>query len=270
MYPLLFIILFSFSYSLNANPDSYNEIAIGTNYPTAEYDKYADQGFSARFTHSRAFNRKNDLTEGLFKWQVGFQYISFRSSTWYDSFTMDSGLQGPTVMVTNSEQGYVFNGGFRFAASNGLNLNGNFRPYVGLFAGMSLFNEKTYYDWGDDDCSFAGWIIFDVLLDGDYCEDTNNSTNVNDRSWSPTFTLDLGTNIFFNEAQDVGMDIGIRYNMLTRLKRPETVYDDTQNTIDKISSYINADYYTFYIGVTWMLNANKSKKKNRRDKGKLI
>ena len=192
---LLSIIFLNITFALNINPDSYNEIVIGTNYPTAHYDKYADRGFSARFTHSRAFNRKNDLAESLFKWQVGVQYISFRSSTWYDSFTMESGDQGPSVEVTNSEQGYVVNGGFRFAASNGLSSNGNFRPYVGGLVGMSFFNEKTYYDFGDG-CSFAGWVIFDILFDSDSCDNNNISTNVNDRSWSPTFTLDIGTNIF--------------------------------------------------------------------------
>ena len=268
MYPLLFIILISFSYSLNANPDSYNEIAIGTNYPTALYDKYADQGFSFRFTHSRAFERKNDLTEGLFKWQVGLQYISFRSYTWYDNFELENTPTGPSIQITNSEQGYVLNGGFRFTASNGLNLNGNFRPYAGFLVGMSFFNEKTRYDWGDDCSAFD--ILLDVLLDDtDFCDNNNSSTDINDRSWSPTFTLDLGTNIFFNETQDVGMDIGVRYNMLTRLKRPEDIYE-VSGVYSQIADYFEADYYTFYIGVTWMLNTNKSKKKNKRDKGRLI
>ena len=66
------------------------------------------------------------------------------------------------------------------------------------------------------------------------------------------------------------MDIGIRYNMLTRLKRPDVVFDDTESTIDQISSYINADYYTLYIGVTWMLNTNKTKRNSKKDKGRLI
>ena len=39
---------------------------------------------------------------------------------------MDTGIQGPSVDVTNSEQAYLLNGGLRLTATNGLNKNGNF------------------------------------------------------------------------------------------------------------------------------------------------
>ena len=233
---MILFLLVGWLFSFDVSPDSYHEVDFGRNYPTALYDKYADDGFSYRYSFSRAFERKNTLREGLFKWQIGVQYISFRSNYWYDYFELEGVSQGPSIQITNSEQGYVVNGGFRVTASNGLNTKGNFRPYVGALFGMSFFNEKTTYDWGDDCSAFD--IFLDIIFDNtDFCDNNNSSTDVNDRSWSPTFTLDIGTNIFFNKSQDVGMDIGIRYNMLTELKRPDTIYE-VSGAIDKIANYL--------------------------------
>ena len=55
----------------------------------------------------------------------------------------------------------------------------------------------------------------------------------------------------------------------TRLKRPDIVYDDTNNTFDKISNYMEADYYTIYIGVVWKVNTSKNKRKKSKG-GRLI
>ena len=95
---------------------------------------------------------------GLFKWQAGAQYISFRSDWWSDSFQGSSGNSLMNVDIKNYEQGIVVNGGFRFTATNGLSKNGNFRPYVGGLLGLAIFSEKTSYDWGDD-CSTFGFFM---------------------------------------------------------------------------------------------------------------
>ena len=267
IYSSIMVIFCGFGYSLSVDPSSYGEIDLGRNYPTGLYDKYADAGFSARYSFSRAFKRKNTLREGLFKWQVGIQYIHFRSDYWTDEVQGTSGNALYNIEIKNYEQGFVFNGGFRLTASNGLTKNGNFRPYIGGLIGMSIFSEKTTYDWGDD-CDTFGYFL-DILLDADYCDNNNNTTDLEHRTSSPTFTLDIGTNIFFDEVQDVGLDIGVRYNMLTRLKRPDIVYDDTNNTFDKISNYMEADYYTIYIGVVWKVNTSKNKRKKSKG-GRLI
>ena len=268
---LSIILSFSFVYCLDVSPHSYHEIDFGRNYPTALYDKYADDGFSIRYSFSRAFERKNTLREGLFKWQVGVQYISFRSDYWTDEVQGTSGNALMNVEINNYEQGFVFNGGFRLTASNGLSKNGNFRPYVGGLLGIATFSEKTSYDFGDG-CSNFGWFM-DILLDADFCSNNNNSTDLEHRSTSPAFTLDLGVNIFFDEVQDVGLDFGVRYNMLTHLKRPdqELLYytDGNENFIQQISNHIEADYYTLYIGVVWTVKGHKKSKKNK-SKGRLI
>ena len=267
-YLLISIFYISTLFSISVDPNRYNEITFGRNYPTAIYDKYSDDGFSFKFVHSRAFDRKNDLREGLFRWQLGLQYISFRSNRWYDYFELGGG-QGPSIEITNSEQGYVFNGGFRFIASNGLDSRGYFRPYASALIGMSFFSEKTLYHWGDD-CTALDFFLDIILDDSDFCDNGNSETDINDRSWSPTFTLDLGTNIYFNDIQDVGMDVGVRYNMLTRLKtpHPDELQIENNSVVGNVSSFLQADYYTWYIGITWTINSFK--KKRNKSKGRLI
>jgi len=265
MYILILFIAFLFPQF--ENKAQIIEIDAGSNHPTGLYDKYADSGISFRLAYSKSFNNN-----GLLKWQAGVQYIGFRSDSWSDSF---QGGLGPLmdVDIRNYEQGIVVNGGFRLTATNGLSKNGTFRPYIGGLVGVAIFSEKTSYDWGDD-CSTLGFFM-DILLDSDYCDNNNNATDLEHKTTSPVFTLDIGTNIFFNKNHKVGMDIGVRYNMLTRLKRPSTslLYDQTENVIDQISRYIEADYYTYYIGVSLKLDSVKAQKRreNRgRGKGKLI
>ena len=242
------------------------ETDFGQNNPTGLYSKYADPGFSARLAYSKSFKKNS-----LLKWQAGIQYISFRSDYWTDEFTLNNTLNGPNVDINNYEQGYILNGGLRLTANNGISKNGNFRPYVGALVGFAFLSEKTSYDWGDG-CSTIEYFL-DIAFDGDYCINNNNTTDIEHRSTSPAFTLDIGTNIFFKENHKFGIDFGIRYNMLTRLKRPDTelLYDQTSNVFDQISRNIEADYYTWYLGVTIKLDENrKEKRRNKRGKGKLI
>ena len=264
---LFFVLLISLIFPQFENKAQLIELDLGSNYPTGLYDKYADSGISLRFAYSKSF-RNN----GLFKWQAGVQYINFRSDYWTDEFQLENTPNGPDVSINNYEQGFVFNGGFRFTATNGLSKNGNFRPYVGGLIGLAFFSERTSYNWGDE-CSLWG-SIWDVAFDTDFC-DGNYTTDVEDRTTSPVFTLDIGTNVFFNENHKYGIDLGIRYNMLTRLKRPDTnlLYDQTENVIDQISRYIEADYYTYYLGISIKLDPIKSqqrKERRGRGKGKLI
>ena len=248
------------------------EFDFGYNNPTGLYTKYADPGISFRLAYSKSFNDK-----GLFKWQAGIQYISFKSDYWSDSVQGISGDGLFNVDINNYEQGFVVNGGFRLSANNGISKNGNFRPYIGTLFGFAFLSERTFYDWGNS-CSIidiALGIVFGTDLD--YCNNNNNTTDTDHRSSSPVFTLDLGTNIFFTNNHKFGMDIGIRYNMLTRLKRPielTELYDKDQTIVNRISRYIEADYYTWYIGVSIKLDEERKqkrkKRRSKRGKGKLI
>ena len=101
LYSSIMVIFCGFGYSLSVDPSSYHEIDLGRNYPTGLYDKYADAGFSARYSFSRAFKRKNTLREGLFKWQVGVQYIHFRSDYWTDEYMGASGNPLNDVEIKN-------------------------------------------------------------------------------------------------------------------------------------------------------------------------
>ena len=82
-------------------------------------------------------------------------------------------------------------------------------------------------------------------------------------------------------GKSVGVDLGIRYNMVTGLKRPENIYELStendgifQNTHASLANKLQADYYTWYIGVSIKLDANKRAQKKeenrRRRQGKLI
>ena len=99
----MYIVILLFSLLFNqSNKAEIIEIDLGVNHPTGLFEKYAEPGFSIRISYSKSFNDK-----GLFKWQVGGQYISFRRDYYQDNFTMDSENLGPSVDVTNSEQAYM-------------------------------------------------------------------------------------------------------------------------------------------------------------------
>ena len=240
------------------------EVDIGRNYPTGIFDKYTDDGTSLRFSYSKSF--KDNY---LFKWQAGFQYISFRTDRYTDQFVMGSGNEGPPVNVTNSEDGYIGNAGFRFTAQKGLSNKGLFRPYIGASVGFAAFRETTRWKWdsgywSNNDCVNPGFvnIILSILTeDFNLCDDNDGMHRVNDSRTEPVFTLDLGTNIFFNTSHNVGLDIGVRYNMITGLKKPQTVYDYTNNAHEYITKKLQADYYTLYIGVSIAMNSEKKETK---------
>jgi len=255
------------------------ELDIGANHPTGAFEKYAEPGFSARFAYSKSFN-----SNGLFKWQVGMQYIQFENNWYEDSFLMSSGKYGPSVEVNNSEQAYIFNGGVRLSATNGILNKGNFRPYIGASVGFAFFNETTTWHWDSNNSTncnssdFWIWMVGEVF---DLCDDDDNMHDVLHRNTEPVFSLDIGTNLFFSDKHQIGVDLGIRYNMVTGLKRPENIYELStendgifQNTHASLANKLQADYYTWYIGVSIKLDSNKraqkKEEKRRRRQGKLI
>jgi len=266
----ILIIFFIFSISTlfsNSNDGTgMIEVDIGRNYPTGVFDKYTDDGTSLKFSYSKSFKDNH-----LFKWQAGFQYISFRTDRYTDQFLMNSGLEGPPVNVTNSEDGYIGNAGVRFTAQRGLSNKGLFRPYVGISVGFAAFRETTRWEWdsgywGNNDCESDGFIniILSLLTqDFDLCDDNDGMHRVDDSRTEPVFTLDLGTNIFFNTIHNVGLDIGVRYNMVTGLKKPQTVYDYSNNVHEYITKGLQADYYTLYIGVSVAMNSPNKKSRNK-------
>jgi len=259
----IFLLFIAFLFPQFENKSQIIEIDVGSNYPTGLYDKYAGSGVSFRLAYSKSF--KNN---GLFKWQFGGQYISFRKDYYQDNFSMDSGNDGPSVDVTNSEQAYMINGGLRLTATNGLNENGNFRPYIGATAGLAFFNETSTWVWGDG-CS----TILNILFENYDCDNDDSMHDVVHRYTQPVFTLDLGTNIFFKKTTNIGMDFGIRYNMVTGLKTPEITFEQENQSLSNLSKKLEADYYTYYLGVSIKLDpvkAQQRREKRGKGKGKLI
>ena len=81
---------------------------------------------------------------------------------------MGSGNDGPEIDVTNSENGYILQGGLRFTPELGLFKDkGIFKPYIATLIGLGYFNETTVYEdpdnweWpmGNDD---DGWQLDDI------------------------------------------------------------------------------------------------------------
>ena len=275
MIVLYFFFITSFLFpQLNSTKAELVEFDFGRNIPTGEFDKYAEPGFSVRVAYSKSFNNN-----GLFKWQVGGQYILFKNNYYYDNFEMSSGTTGPSVDVNNSEQAYIINGGVRLTATNGLLKNTNFRPYVGASIGLAFFSETTTWSWDDNsnNCNLDNFWIWMVGTVFDLCEDDNNMHDVLHRNIEPIFSLDIGSNLFFSEKHKFGVDLGIRYNMVTGLKRPENVYELStdndgifQTTHASIANKLQADYYTWYIGISIKLDSNRKQKRKHRSQGKLI
>jgi len=191
---------------------------------------------------------------------------------------------GPIVDVTNSEQALVLNGGLRLTAANGLFTKGKFKPYIGASIGLAFFSETTKWDWGNsfnNDCSALGWTL-DLIFDEFDCGDDQSSiSNTLHSKLEPTFSLDIGGNLYFKDNHKTGLDFGIRYNMVTGLKRTDAEYqyelsnDDSgsfENTHAYIANELQADYYTWYIGVTIKLDKRNKRKEERQRKrnGKLI
>ena len=273
---LIYILFISLAFNKSYKAEII-ELNIGANHPTGAFEKYAEPGFSARFAYSKAFN-----ADGLFKWQVGMQYIQFENNWYEDSFVMNSGIYGPSVEVNNSEQAYIFNGGARLTATNGIVSNGNFRPYIGASVGLAFFNETTTWHWdtlGGNDCGEGAWFWIGQAFD--LCDDDNNMHDVMHRKTEPIFSLDIGTNLFFSKNHQFGVDLGIRYNMVTGLKTPNEVFqlsNSQSGAIEKghasIAKKLQADYYTWYIGVSIKLDSEernrKKEEKKRRRQGKLI
>ena len=259
-----FILPVSILFSSSNDGTGIMEVDIGRNYPTGVFDKYAEDGTSLRLSYSKSFKNNH-----LFKWQAGFQYISFRKHRYTDEFSMISGNEGPPVDVTNSEDGYIGNAGLRFTAQNGLSQKGLFRPYVGASLGIAAFRETTRWEWDNgpwgNECDNGGFIsnlIISILAqDFDFCNGDDSMHRTNDSRTKAVFTLDLGTNIFFNPSNNVGMDIGVRYNIIPGIKKTESINDQDNAIHQYITKNLQVDYYTFYIGVSIAMNSAKKETK---------
>ena len=245
------------------------EITIGENHPTGLYDKYADSGLSARLAYSRQFKNNE-----YFRGQYGLQYIHFNSDRTTTNFTLDNGDVGPTIDLTRTERALLFNAGIRFSMNDGISNNGYFRPYIGGYLGLANFRDATRYDWSNNDCDDQNFFVFivDLLLDTEFScigdNDSNQSTTVHDKKTNAFYSLEMGANIHFPKTykNGIGLDFGIRYNMIPGLERSNTLFDDSNNEISVLSRNLEANYYTYYVGVFLSLDRYTGKSANRKTK----
>lgn len=268
----LLSLLILISISIPSNNSELIEISFGKNRPTGEFgDRYANDGFSFKVSYSNAFKKNNAL-----KYQISGQYIHFGTRYYQDQLVTQSGLNGPNLDVRNREQAYLFSGGVRLTSNKKIFSNSLLKPYVGLSFGLAFFSEKTRWDYGNNswsqygDCS-SGEILLSILFQENWCD--NGSNYFEDTIHSniePVFTLDIGSNLFFKENQKIGIDFGVRYNMVTGLKKPDIIYNQTdpndgpvQYTNNYIIDKLNVDYYTVYLGFSFKLNSDRKNKRNK-------
>ena len=110
-----------------------------------------------------------------------------------------------------------------------------------------------------------------LFQDIDWCDNNSSMQNTLHSKVEPVFTLDIGTNLFFKENQKIGVDFGVRYNMVTGLKKPSVVYDYENDTHSYIIDKLKVDYYTIYFGLSFKLDPlRKEKRANKRSKGRHI
>lgn len=241
------IIRFAYLILVGLMSAQYAEIDIGYNRANGEFDKYNDDGLSIRFTYSKNFKNSNFL-----RWQASFQYISFYSDTWADCLSLGSGDCGPSIDVTNSENGYTIQGGLRFTPEKGLfGENSLFKPYATFNMGGIYLQEKTEYSdpdnfWDSWDC----WLTTDPQCDNNY--DYFNLDDIEDYRINFIYSIEFGFNFSFPKSKGYGLDMGLRYNMIPKIKKIEQYIpadDNIEANVLNFGSKIDADYMTFYIGV---------------------
>jgi len=246
-------IVFLTSLIFSFDSDGYFEVDFGYNVANGEYEKYNDDGFTIRATYSN-----NIASSDFFRWQVSGQYISFYSHTYDDSFQMATGNHGPSIKVTNSEDGYIFQGGLKFIPELGLFQDkGIFKPYATLGLGFAYFLEYTKYE-DPDTYSFFQDDGSEFRLD-----------DIEEDEFNFMYSIEFGANFILPKWNNGGFDFGIRYNMSPKMK-PITSYQcgdacNDGDTVEKFSNKINADYITIYFGGTWPIN-NSERKKNKHNK----
>ena len=233
----------------------YTEVNLGYNRANGEFDKYNDDGFSIRLAYSNNIKNSNFL-----RWQASFQYISFYSDTWNDCLSLGSGDCGPAIDVTNSENGYTLQGGLRFTPEKGLfGQKSLFKPYISFNIGGIYLQEKTEYS--DPDDVWGTWPGWDSPQYNFF-----NLDDIEDYRINFIYSLEFGYNFSFPKSEGYAIDIGMRYNMIPKIEKTEQ-YINEDDTIEadvlNFGNKIDADYMTFYIGVsipTGYLNNKKSSK----------
>jgi len=232
----------------------YMELDLGKNITNGEYEKYNDDGFTIRVAYSN-----NIDSSDFFRWQVSGQYISFYSNTYYDEFAMASGAPGPSIKVTNAEDGYIFQGGIKFIPELGLFQNkGIFKPYATAGLGFGYFLEYTKYE--DPDVNGSWCAIWDW-----WCDDDGGSLfrldDIEQDEFNFMYSIELGANFIIPKWGDGGFDFGVRYTMSPKMK-PIYAYEVNANAeeLSRFANKINADYITIYFGGTWPIRTEDRRK----------
>lgn len=205
------------------------EFGIGFHKPQAHYEKYVDTGLSLRAVISW-----KDYDFPFIRYDGEIHYLGFKNDVHWENLDYQ-GNPGPSVRVKNSEQSLGFLIGPRLMSPT---RKGAIRPYIGIKGGFFIFFETITWEWEDNN-----WHWFD---DDD---DDTSYTDVIDSEFHFGWMLELGSNVTLKSG--CGLDFGIQYTVIPGIARPQvSMYDQEQMILDNISRKLDADYVSFYIGVS--------------------
>lgn len=207
----------------------YFEMGIGFHQPQAQYTKYVDSGLSIRCVVSL-----KDADFPFIRYDGEFQYLGFKNDIHWENLS-NYGVLGPSVRVKNSEQSLGFLVGPRLMSPT---RKGSIRPYIGAKGGLFVFFETITWEWDN-----GLWHWFD-----DDDED-DSYTDVIDSEFHLGWILEMGTNVMTESG--FGLDFGIQYTVIPGITRPQaSIHNETNMILNDISRKLNADYVSFYIGVS--------------------
>jgi len=206
------------------------ELGIGFHQPQANYTKYVDNGLSLRWVIS-----SQDYDFPYIRYDGELHYLGFKNDVHWENLDYQ-GNPGPSIRVKNSEQSLGFLIGPRLMSPT---RKGAIRPYIGIKGGFFVFFETITWEWEDNN-----WHWFDEEDDDD-----NSYTDVIDSEFHLGWMLEIGSNVTLKSG--CGLDFGIQYTVIPGITRPEVeVPIEDEMTFDDVSKTIDADYVSFYIGIS--------------------
>jgi len=246
-------------------------VSFGNSVPTNTYDDYGSDGLSFKIAFENTFKNRTYL-----RYTVGWNYIK------YAEYVVDFNPLNSTLdQIREGEKAHLFDLGLKLIANNGIANNGIFKPYISTSIGLGFFKQYTEYDGHNqivNECDSFLTTLIHIIFDDD-CDietDYNINTVIDERMTSSFATVDIGTS-FSSKNYKPSIDFGIRYNIVNKVRVNDWIVGDSGGTEDEtlndlIIRKLQADYKTYFIGVSWYLPLHDGKK-NKRDRlgrGKLI
>ena len=215
--------------------DNILEINLGESHATGIYDRYVDIGKTIRVV---SVNKIHDVK--YLYWQVGFQYIGFENDNYYDSNI------GAGAYIKHTERAYMLQGGIRFSREYKY-----FNPYIAISTDISYFNERLRWDNDNSFNDFYWGVFCNIFFPSSDCDISDYDEDVIDKEWNFANSLDIGFNLYPQMESSVSFNLGVKYNVIPGYRKQDNlVINENDNTVTWVSKKLEADYITYYLGVS--------------------